>query len=572
MLFSYVKKYLPTFILAGICMALEVLMDLLQPNLIRIIVDQGVLMGDVQMIVNIGIIMLLVTFFGALCGSSNNVFVHLSTQNVGNNIRKDAFTKIMSFSFPQMDRMGTGSLVTRVTNDITQIQNFLSVFVRSIIRNGFMVFGAIFFMYRIYPGFGITVLIALPFMFLIMALCLSRANPYFDTLQRSLDEVNSILQEDITGMRIIKACVKEMYEKVRFGKANDDLIMNQLKILFIFAFLNPVLNSVIYLITAAILVIGNYQVQQGVLMPGAVMAAITYTTRLMHGVLMIVMIFQNISRGLVSWKRVKEVLTTRPDIVDGERSEGDGSTGELVFRSVSFSYPGNEERTLSDIDLEIHRGETLGILGSTGAGKTTLIELIPRFYDVTEGEILLDGVDIREYRLEALRSKVSIALQKSELFTLPIEENISWGDRSASREEIETSARIAQADDFIKKLEDGYTTMVDERGMSLSGGQKQRISLARAALKKAEFLILDDATSALDLKTEADFFTSLEEKRPEVTKIIVAQRIASVLHADRIIVLDGGRIVANGKHSDLMASSPIYRDIYYSQIGKEGSV
>ena len=572
MLFSYIRKYIPLFIIAALCMTLEVFMDLLQPNLIRIIVDEGVLMGDVQLIIRIGIIMLLVTFIGALGGSTNNVFVHISSQSVGNNIRKDAFSKIMTFSFPQMDRMGTGSLVTRVTNDITQIQNFLSVFVRSIIRNGFMVVGAIFFMYRLYPGFGLTVLMALPVMFLIMVICLSRANPYFDRLQKSLDQVNSILQEDITGLRIIKACVKEIYEKLRFNKANDELIRNQLKIIVIFAFLNPVLNSIIYLITAAILVMGSYQVRDGVLMPGAVMAALTYTMRLLHGVLMVVMIFQNISRGLVSWKRLKEVLTTEPEIVDGERCDGDGSHGELEFRNVSFSYPTSDRPTLEGIDLTVHRGETLGILGSTGSGKTTLINLIPRFYDVTSGEILIDGVNIKEYRLESLRSKVSLALQKSELFTLSIRDNISWGDRSASAEEIVESARIAQADQFIEKLEDGYETQVEERGMSLSGGQKQRIALARATLKKSEFLILDDATSALDLKTEADFFSSLSKARPEVTKIIVAQRIASVLHADRIIVLENGHIAASGKHRELIESSPIYQDIYYSQQGKEGLV
>ena len=549
MLLSYIRRYLHLFIIAALCMTLEVFMDLLQPNLIRIIVDQGVLMGNVQLIVRTGTIMLLVTFIGALGGSANNVFVHISSQGVGNSIRKDAFSRIMTFSFPQMDRMGAGSLVTRVTNDITQIQNLLSVFVRSIIRNGFMVFGAIFFMYRLYPGFGLTVLAVLPFMFLVMGICLSRANPYFDKLQRSLDQVNTILQEDITGLRIIKACVKELYEKVRFNKANDELIRNQLKIIVIFAFLNPVLNSMIYLITAAILVMGSYQVGSGVLM--------------------VVMIFQNISRGLVSWHRLREVLTAEPEIKDGPRSDGDGSRGELEFRNVSFSYPTGERAILDRIDLVVHRGETLGILGATGSGKSTLVNLIPRFYDVSSGEILIDGVNIKEYRLESLRSRISLALQKSELFTFSIRENISWGDRSASLSEIEESARIAQASEFIKRLEKGYETQVEERGMSLSGGQKQRIALARATLKKAEFIIMDDATSALDLRTEADFFAALSKARPDVTKIIVAQRIASILNADRIVVLDGGRIAASGRHSELMEKSEIYQDIYYSQLGKE---
>ena len=300
------------------------------------------------------------------------------------------------------------------------------------------------------------------------------------------------------------------------------------------------------------------------------MAAVTYTTQMLNGVLMLVMLFQNISRGLASWKRIKELLDSEPELKDGSFDGGSGRQGEIEFRDVSFAYPGAARPVLEHIDLTVRQGETVAVMGATGCGKTTLVNLIPRFYDVTKGAVLVDGVDVREYHQQALREKVSITLQKAELFTVPIMKNIAWGRPAAPMEAIVSAAETAQADEFIRATPDGYHTVVAERGMSLSGGQRQRLSIARAVVKSAEILIFDDSTSALDLKTEANLYHSLQKSRPDATKIIVAQRIASVRQADRIVVLENGRISAVGPHEELLANCKVYQDIYYSQLGEEG--
>ncbi|MDY5221581.1 MAG: ABC transporter ATP-binding protein [Eubacteriales bacterium] len=574
-MWKYIRRYLHFSILAAAFMVGEVLMDLLQPSIMRRIVDDGVLgvstggVGSLPLIWSLGLRMILLVLFGGLCGSLNNAFVHMTGQNIGNEMRKDCFRNIMTFSFPQMDRFGTGSLVTRVTNDITQVQTYISTFVRGMIRTSMLMFGSIFFMFRLNPRFGLVVLCAFPVIVGCMALCLLKANPLFARLQAQLDQINAILQEDISGIRIIKACVREAYEKLRFGKANGELIKTQLKVLTIFAFMNPAVNALMYVVVALILLLGHAEVGAGLSSPGSIMAAITYTTQLLNGILQLSMLFQNISRGAASWKRVKEILHSAPELKDGSF---DGSTdvrGRIEFRNVSFAYPGSAQTVLHDVNLTIEPGETLAILGATGCGKSTLVHLIPRFYDVTEGAVLVDGVDVRDYRQRDLRRKVAIALQRSELFSQTISENIAWGNADADTAAIQAAARVAQADDFIQSTPDGYDTMVAERGMSLSGGQKQRISIARAILKGAEILIFDDSTSALDLKTEADLYAALKQSHPDSTKILIAQRIASVRRADRIAVLEGGTIAACGTHEALMASCKTYRDIYDSQLGEE---
>lgn len=575
-MWKYIRKYLLFAVIAALFMVGEVMMDLVQPQLMSQIVDDGVLgldnngVGSLDIIWSMGIKMILLVLFGGFCGSMNNVFVHLSGQNIGNEIRKDCFRKIMTFSFPQLDKFGTGSVVTRVTNDVTQVQNLVSQFVRGMIRTTFLTFGSMYFMFRLNVSFGIIVLCAFPFIVGIMAICLTKAAPLFTRLQNQLDTINSIMQEDISGIRIIKACVREIYEKVRFGKANGELIKTQLKILTVFAFMNPIINAIMYIVVALILSEGSFQVEAGAVTPGSVMAGITYTTQLLNGVLMLVMLFQNISRGYASWKRVKEILDSEPELKDGCFDGETDFAGTIEFKDVSFSYPtSGGKKVLEHIDLKIERGETVAVMGATGCGKTTLVNLIPRFYDADEGSILVDGVDVKEYKQKALREKVTVSLQKSELFSLSIGENIGWGDPSADERDIRTAAVNAQADEFISSSADGYNTLVAERGMSLSGGQKQRLSIARAILKSAEILIFDDSTSALDLKTEANLYEALDKFYPNVTKIIVAQRIASVRRADRIVVLDKGKIAATGTHKELKESCPIYMDICRSQIGEE---
>lgn len=561
--------------IAAAFMVGEVMMDLLQPELMSSIIDNGVLgvhtggTGDLHLIWTLGLRMSGLVLFGGLCGSLNNVFVHITGQNVGNEIRKDAFRKIMTFSFPQTDRFGTGSLITRVTNDITQVQNLVSQFVRGMIRTSMLMFGSIFFMFRLNRSFGIIVLCAFPFIVGTLAFCLSRANPLFGKLQAQLDRINSIMQEDVSGIRIIKACVRETYEKLRFGKANGELVKTQLQVLVVFAFMNPTVNALMYAAVLVILISGSVQVGAGAATPGVIIAAVTYTTQLLNGILMLVMLFQNISRGIASWRRVREVLCSEPDLKDGGFDGNTGEHGRIEFRNVSFAYPQSSQVVLKNINLTIAPGETVAVMGTTGCGKSSLVHLIPRFYDVTEGAILVDGVDVREYDQKTLRDKISIALQKSELFSVSIRDNIAWGKPGASEEEIAGASEAAQADSFIRSAPDGYNTMVAERGTSLSGGQKQRISIARSIVKNAKILILDDATSALDLKTEADLYAALKKVSPNSTKIMIAQRIASVRRADRIVVLENGQIAASGTHSELMETCPAYRDIYDSQMGEE---
>ena len=573
-MWKYIRQYLLFAVIAGLFMVGEVWMDLIQPGIMSKIVDDGVLgvnnggVPNLHLVWRLGLQMTVLVLFGGLCGSLNNAFIHISSQNIGNEIRKDCFRQIMAFSFPQLDRFGTGSLVTRVTNDITQVQLFVSLFVRGMIRTLLLTFGSMFFMFRLNLRFGLIVLCAFPFLVGVIAFCLRKANPLFLKLQAQLDSINAIMQEDVSEIRIIKACVREGYEKLRFGKANRELVKIQLKTLVIFAFMNPLTNALMYVAVTVLLLIGSFEVENGSATAGTVMAALTYTTQLLNGILMLVLLFQNISKGLTSWKRVKEILESVPELMDGTFDGMSNEQGEIEFRDVSFSYSGNGQSVLSHINLTIHKGETVAIMGATGCGKTTLANLIPRFYDASTGTVLVDGIDVKEYRQEALREKIAIAMQRSELFCMTVGENIAWGLPKADEMSIKSAASIAQADDFISSMAKGYGTAVAERGMSLSGGQKQRISIARAVVKPAEIFIFDDATSALDLKTEADFYQELKKSRPDRTKVIIAQRIASVRMADRIVVMENGGIAASGTHEELLESCQIYQDIYHSQIGE----
>ncbi len=574
-MWKYIQRYLIFAILAALFMIGEVSMDLLQPTIMSRIVDDGVLglnsngSSDLSLIWTLGLEMIALVLFGGLCGALNNAFVHLSAQNIGNEMRKDCFRRIMGFSFPQMDRFGTGSLVTRLTNDITQVQTFVSTFVRGLIRTSLLTFGSMFCMFRLHATFGWIALGAFPFLVGTLVVCLSKASPLFSKLQAQLDDLNTIMQEDIAGIRLIKSCVRETYEKRRFQQANNALITTQLKTLVLFAFMNPTVNALMYVVVALILLAGSFDVTTAQATPGSIMAAITYTTQLLNGILMLVMLSQNISRGLASWKRVKEVLHSEPELADGTFDGPTALQGDIEFRDVSFAYPGSSQNVLSHINLTIHQGETVAIMGATGCGKSTLVHLIPRFYDVTDGAVLVDGIDVRTYRQNALRHKVAIALQKSELFSLSIGDNIKWGRPDADDAAVKAAALAAQADDFISASPNGYATAVAERGMSLSGGQKQRLSIARTLLKESEIIIFDDSTSALDLKTEANLAKALQQSKPDCTKIIVAQRIASVRQADRIVVLENGRIAACGTHDELLKTCAIYQDIYHSQIGRE---
>ena len=573
----YLKKYWIFAVLAPLFMLGEVTMDLLQPRLMSTIVDEGVLglhnhnVGDLQLVISTGLQMIGLVLIGCCCGILSGVFANLCSQNFGNDLRKDAFRRIMSFSFEQTERFSTGSLITRVTNDITQVQNLVMQSIRGFVRTFLLFGGGIFFMLGLDLSFGVVVACALPLVILCAAFFIGKASPKFSVLQSRLDRVNSILQENLSGARVVKAYVKEPYEQARFQTANTQLVKTQVDILLLFSYMTPLMNIILNISVAAVIKVGAIHVQAGTITPGNVMAAITYVSQILNAVVRVSMIFQTISRGAASGRRINEVLRCAPVITDGSFSGNTKEKGTIEFRDVSFAYPGmGTEQVLQHINLRIATGETIGILGSTGCGKSTLVSLIPRFYDVTEGSVLVDGVDVKDYRLKELRDKVSFALQKSEIFSTSIAENIRWGKPEASEEELAQAASSAQAMEFIQQRSDGFETKVAQQGMSLSGGQKQRLAISRALVKPAEILILDDATSALDLRTERRLYEALETYHPEMTKIIIAQRIHSVMDADRIVVLENGEIADVGTHAELLENSEVYREIYRSQLKTGG--
>ncbi|MBR6470719.1 MAG: ABC transporter ATP-binding protein [Victivallales bacterium] len=574
MSWKYIKPYFPWAVTAALFMLGEVLMDLLQPSLMRHIVDDGVLgitqgNGDLGLILRMGALMIGLVLLGGLCGSLNNAFTNYASQNIGNLLRKDCFRKILGFSLPQVEQFGAGTLITRVTNDVSQVEQLVSQFIRGLIRTTMLSLGSLYFLFRMTPRFGMVVLCFLPVMGLVLLLCLRRVNPIFTQMQSQLDTLNALMQEDITGIRIIKACVREAYEKLRFGKANGELLKTQLSLMLLFSFMFPTLNLLISLAMVTIIYVGSLGIGNGMTSPGSIMAATTYAMTLGNALFMCTMLLQSVARGAASWKRLREILNLEPGLPDGT-FDGDTPThGRIELRDVSFSYPGAVTPVLRHVNLTIEPGQTIAVIGATGCGKTTLANLIPRFYETTQGAVLLDGVDVREYAQNALRDKVAFALQKSELFSTTIRENIAWGRPEATNEEIRAAARIAQAEEFILATPDGYDTVVAERGNSLSGGQRQRIAIARAILRNSDILIFDDATSALDLKTEALLTAALRNHHPGQTRIVIAQRIASVRHADRIVVMENGAILAGGTHAELMQKCPAYQEIYASQLGEK---
>ena len=576
----YLKPYWVFALLCPLAMILEVSMDPLQPTLMSDIVDNGIL-GDAAADENLrhvlitGLKMLAFSLIGCFGGIASAAFGTAAAQKMGNDLRKDAFAKVMHMSFHQTDKFTTGSLVTRLTNDITAIQEFVAMSLRMFVRTGMQFIGGIAVILTLNVNFGIVLVISLPVQLIAVAIIMKKASPLFSIVQSRLDKVNSVVQENVSGARVVKAFTREEYEINRFDNANTDLMTTNLKVQKLLATLNPILMIIMNASVIAIIMIGGFQVEAKAMQVGEVMAAVTYITQILMSVMMVGMMFQQVSRSAASMKRVNEVLSTNPVISDGHKSADSDNSGTVEFRNVGFSYPGSSGKpVLSGIDLKAEKGQMIAILGSTGCGKTSLVNLVPRFYDATKGDVLVDGVNVKDYDVDTLRSKIGVVLQKSELFSGTVAENIRWGCETATDEEVKTAAKIAQAEEFIDGFNDGYDTMISEKGASLSGGQKQRMAIARAIIKKPEILIFDDSTSALDLSTEAKLHKALRENLSGVTVIMIAQRIASVMRADKIAVLENGSICAFGTHKELMESSSVYRDIYYSQMkqGEEEAV
>lgn len=568
---KYLKPYALFAVLTPLSMVGEVLGDLLQPKLMSKIVDDGVLGQDMNLIIRTGLLMLLVLIGGGACGIAASAFGGIASQSFSRDLRVDVFKRVMGLSFEQTDKFTTGSLVTRLTADITAIQQMVDFMLRMLVRDSLLFFGGIIMMLTLNVRFGIIILCALPVEIIMMIVILKKANPYYSIVAKRLDSVNSVVQENVTGARVVKAYVREDTEEKRFDDANISLMESNLRVQTLMAILQPLLMIILNLSVIAVIVIGGWQVQAKAMKVGEVMAAITYLTQVLHGVMMMSMMFQTLAKASASANRLREVLETDPVIKSGSVSLSDKTGGTVSFKNVSFSYPETKGRpVISDLTLDIKSGESVAILGATGSGKSSLVNLIPRFYDCTAGEVLVDGVNVKDCKLDELRKKVGIVLQKSELFSGTVEDNIKWGDKNATHEEVISAAQAAQADEFIQKIPAGYEGIIAEKGASLSDGQKQRLSISRAVLKKPEILILDDSTSALDLGTEAKLRAEIDRKMNGTTLIIIAQRIQSVKSCDRIAVLDHGKLCACDTHENLLKTCEIYQDIYASQVKTSG--
>lgn len=570
---GYLKKYWYFAILSPLFMILEVSMDLVQPSLMSQIVDDGITQGNISLIVELGIQMLIFTVVGCCGGVLSGVFGNLAAQNFSNDLRKDAFSKVMKMSFQQTDKFTIGSLVTRLTNDITACQDFVGMALRMMVRTLMQFVGGIVMVLSINATFGYILLFTLPIQIVVIILVLRKGAPLFSVVQGKLDRVNSVVQENVSGARVVKAYTREDYEYARFCRANDDLVSTNLRVQKLMALLVPILSILMNASVIAVIYIGGEPVRNAAAdaQVGSIMAAITYITQILMSMMMIGMMFQQVTRAAASAARIREVLEADPVIADGDFTGSAPENGTVEFRNVSFRYPGVQSgNVLNDVNFRVNKGETVAILGATGCGKTSLVSLIPRFYDATDGDVFVDGVNVRDYKLDDLRRKIGFVLQKSELFSETIEQNIRWGDPEATDEEVKRAAEIAQADEFISGFTDGYKDMITEKGSSLSGGQKQRMSIARAIVKDPEILIFDDSMSALDLATDAKLQKTLREQLKGTTVIMIAQRVASVMRADKIAVIDNGTIVAFDNHENLLKNCDVYRDIYNSQM-REGA-
>ena len=595
----YLKPYLPFAIASPLLMIGEVLADLCLPFLMSFIVDFGIAEGGLQditehafadgvmsllfgkggytqlhIIVTFGVMMLLITLIGGIFGTLCAYTAARAAQGFGNDLRCDAYRRVMSLSIEQTDRFTTGSLVTRMTNDIAMMVEFMEMLLRMFVRAPMFLVGGTLMLLLLNVKFGVVLLCALPVLLCILVLILSRAVPMYGVVQKKLDRVNAVVQENVSGARVVKAYVREDYENERFGCANGELRDVNYRVLKLMSVIPPVMSVAQNLAIVAIIAIGGIDISRGVagMSTGTLMAGVNYVTTVLHAVMMVTMMFQSVSRALASGKRIREVLDTAPVITDGQVEEGKGDDIAVSLRDVTFRYPGTTGRpVLNHVSLDVRRGETLAIIGATGCGKTSLVSLIPRFYDATQGQVLVDGVDVKQWRLSALRAKMSFVMQKSQLFSNTIAGNIRWGRDDATAEDIRRAAKVAQADEFISDFSQGYDTFIAEKGASLSGGQKQRVSITRALVRRPEILILDDATSALDLSTEARLRGALYRELEGVTVIMVAQRIASVEHADRIAVIESdGSILHCAPHEQLLQISPTYRDIVASQKNQGG--
>lgn len=568
-LMRYLKPSWKAALAAPLFMVLEVSMDLLQPTLMSDVVDKGVAAHNLSVVVMYGGRMLLAACIGLIGGVGCTVFSSLAAMSYGTDLRQALFDKVQTFSFAELDTLKTSSLVTRLTNDVMQLQNIVMMGLRMLVRAPLLCIGGVIMAMLINTKLAIILLIAMPILAAGILVIVRKGFPLFRVMQERIDRVNDVTRENLSAVRVVKVYVRQEHEKERFGKANNALMDAGVRASRTMILLWPVLALVMNGSVVAALWFGGMFYMGGSIQTGEVMAFINYLLQILFSLMMVAMVLIGASRAMASAARINDVLDTDPAIKDaGNAKQSRG--GGVEFRDVSFRYPGAEgEPTLHGVSFTAPEGQTVGILGATGSGKSTLVSLIPRLYDATGGQVLVGGVDVREQRLSALRRKIGVALQESILFSGTVEENLRWGADEVSAQAVEQAAEDAQAHEFVSQMEQGYGTALGQRGVNLSGGQKQRLSIARALIKNPDILILDDSTSAVDMTTEARIQAALKRRMGRCTVFIIAQRISSVIDADKILVMDDGRIIAQGTHSELVNTCELYRDIVLSQMGEE---
>ncbi len=579
---KYVKPYMLYFILGPLCMIIEVVGEVLMPMYLAEIITgalEKTLTTEGSLLVMLKMIGTAIMMMAGGVGGS--YFGAKASVNFAADLRADLFRKVQGYSFANIDKFSTGSLVTRLTNDVTQLQNFVNMMLRMMLRSPGMLIGGVIMAIRLSPSLSIVMAVTIPLLLLSIVFLIARGMPRFAKMQTKIDGLNSTVQENITNVRVVKSFTREGFESDKFKKANSELKGAGMSAMKNMIFMSPVQTLFMYITTGLViwfgsqLVISNFDAGITTFGVGELSAFINYVSQILFSLMMVTMMLMFSSRALASAKRIKEVLDEELDITDTSHSDKDAliENGEIEFKNVTFRYYKNSaEPVLSNIDLKIAAGSTVGIIGSTGCGKTTLVSLIPRLYDTDEGEVLIDGKNVKDYTLYNLREGVGMVLQKNVLFSGTIEENLRWGDESATDEEMFAAAENAQADKFVRNFTNGYQTELGQGGVNVSGGQKQRLCIARALLKKPKIIILDDSTSAVDTATEAQIRRAFREELGSSTKIIIAQRISSVKDADMIIVMDDGRITGVGTHDTLMQNNIEYQEIYNSQIsGKDGN-
>ena len=568
----YARPYARYFVIGPLCMIVEVLGEILLPSLYGSIVNVGIAEQNVWYIAGVCGLMILTAVLMMTGGVGGAYFASKASVNYAADLRRDVYSKIQKFSFANIDHFSTGSLVTRLTNDVTQIMNMINMLMRMCLRAPGMLIGALIMTIAMNPSLAVVLAVSIPLLAVIIVTVVRTGFPRFTRMQAKMDGLNNKIQEDLTNVRVIKSFVREDFEKERFAQANGDLKSTTMRALSVVIMMMPAMMLVMNFTILAVIWFGGQQVIGGTMAVGDLTAFINYVTQILMSLMMLTMVFMNSSRTVASARRISEVLDEKIDLTDERAAHRERSVarGEVEFKNVSFRYyKTSDEKVLDNINLTIRPGETVGIIGSTGCGKTTLVSMIPRLYDVDEGEVLVDGVDVRDYDLVKLRDGVGMVLQKNVLFSGTIEENLRWGDADAPMEAIAEAAKSAQADDFVQKFPDGYQTVLDQGGTNVSGGQKQRLCIARALLKKPKILILDDSTSAVDTATEMRIRAAFRNELRDSTKIVIAQRVTSVMDADKIVVMDEGRITGVGTHGELLASNREYQEIYYSQMDRK---